>query len=453
MLRPSHVTWALLTAFTALLVLLVTAPAAAQDDKPKKVAIHLEGTDADKYRSMIVDIVPEGVEVVEKSAFESSLRKSGLTGGKMGYAITSQTMRKTVIRIAAKSVERDGLAGAIIGRTRTGRTGSELVLLYVQADGELAVDEAVPLKGKEADQEAALAAALSPTLEALAPPKPDPVPEPEPEPEPVPKGDDDDDDDDDDESDFKANRPGSELFNISLGAEFGGRFFKYSESEANTANLRPYDVFGVPAIAVAGEIYPAAPFDIPFVSDLGLTVSYMHAFGLDSQTSDGRFGFGTNWNKFLAGLRYRFRVGDEDDHPFVFAADVKFGFQNFTFDPETAESETITNEIATTEYLFIRGGIDARLPIVDWFAVMPSFGFIGPLSGGAVYDRFTGSSVLGIDAGLLLTFVIGAGIELRGGAEYIRYFSSFDPVPGDAYVAGGALDQYVALKIGAAYVF
>ena len=436
------------------LLLLLATPAFAQDKQPNTVAILLEGDNAEKYRTMIVEIMPDGLEVMENGEFVTSLRKSGLTGGKMGYAITSQTMRKTVISIVRKSVTRDKLAGAIVGRVRTGRTGTELVVIFVDASDKLAVDEAVALKGSDADKKAALAEVLLPTLVGLAP-EPEPEPEPEPTDEPKPKeGEEDKDPEDEDEpSDFKANQPGSELFNISLGAEFGGRFFKYSESPANSANLRPYDVFGVPSLAVGGEIYPAAPFDITFLSDLGLAVSYMHAFGLDSATSDNLFVFGTNWNKLTAGLRYRLRVGEKDDHPFVFAADVRFGFMNFTFTPETAESATITNEIATVQYLFVRPALDARLPIVDWFAVLPSFGVLVPLDGGEVYDRFTNSSVLGIDASLLLTFILGAGIELRGGAEYTRYFSSFEPVPGDPYVAGGALDQYVALRVGGAYVF
>ena len=43
--------------------------------------------------------------------------------------------------------------------------------------------------------------------------------------------------------------------------------------------------------------------------------------------------------------------------------------------------------------------------------------------------------------------------EFRGGFEYTRLWSSFAPEVTDSYVAGGALDQYVALRLGAAYVY
>jgi hypothetical protein len=55
--------------------------------------------------------------------------------------------------------------------------------------------------------------------------------------------------------------------------------------------------------------------------------------------------------------------------------------------------------------------------------------------------------------GLYVTFVLPAGFETRAGVEYTRFFSTFKPEPGDSYVAGGALDQYLALRVGIAYVF
>src|SRR5690606_16194864 len=118
-------------------VSLLATPAAAQDKKPR-IGVHIEGSSADKYREMIVGIVPEGIEVVPTSAPVTPCRKSGLTGGQMGKAITSQTMRATGIRIVQTSVTRDELAGAIVGRVRSGRTGDELVVLFVDKSDKLA---------------------------------------------------------------------------------------------------------------------------------------------------------------------------------------------------------------------------------------------------------------------------------------------------------------------------
>jgi hypothetical protein len=70
-----------------------------------------------------------------------------------------------------------------------------------------------------------------------------------------------------------------------------------------------------------------------------------------------------------------------------------------------------------------------------------------------LYQRFRDASVYAVDMGLTLALAMGLGFETRLGAEYTRYVSSFKPQPGDQYVAGGALDLYVALRAGAAYVF
>jgi hypothetical protein len=35
--------------------------------------------------------------------------------------------------------------------------------------------------------------------------------------------------------------------------------------------------------------------------------------------------------------------------------------------------------------------------------------------------------------------------------DYTRFFPSFVPIPGDVYVAGGALDQFGTIKIGVEY--
>ena len=55
--------------------------------------------------------------------------------------------------------------------------------------------------------------------------------------------------------------------------------------------------------------------------------------------------------------------------------------------------------------------------------------------------------------------LLGLGIKLTDGlearlvAEYARFFYSFTPQVGDAYVAGGALDQIYGMRLGAAYAY
>ena len=100
----------------------------------------------------------------------------------------------------------------------------------------------------------------------------------------------------------------------------------------------------------------------------------------------------------------------------------------------------------------MRVGLDARLTV--WrLAFLVGAGYLGVLDAGEVYDRFSAASVGGIDTELTLAVILGSGFETRLGAHYERYFSTFEPEVGDAYVAGGALDQVVGVRLGAAYVF
>ncbi|MBW2456502.1 MAG: hypothetical protein JRI68_18435 [Deltaproteobacteria bacterium] len=150
--------------------------------------------------------------------------------------------------------------------------------------------------------------------------KPSPRPSREEEEEEEEEGDGEDEEEEEEEEDdepfdFDAHQVGSELFSLEVGAEFGGRSFAYSDPV--TDNLRPYDVFGVPAILLGGELYPGATTGITGLQDVGVSLSYMHAIGLSSQTADGRFLFGTSWNRFHVGLRYRLRFGERDDNPVV----------------------------------------------------------------------------------------------------------------------------------------
>ena len=79
--------------------------------------------------------------------------------------------------------------------------------------------------------------------------------------------------------------------------------------------------------------------------------------------------------------------------------------------------------------------------------------FILPLSSGPVYERFAGASVQGIGALAGVMVPVATGIEARLLVEYARFFSSFQPEQGDAYVASGAIDQYLGLRLAGAYIY
>jgi hypothetical protein len=123
-------------------------------------------------------------------------------------------------------------------------------------------------------------------------------------------------------------------------------------------------------------------------------------------------------------------------------------FTSFTFDG----SATLATSTPDVTYVSLRGGVDARIPF--WrMALLLDAGYDGALSAGAVYDRFNGATVGGLDFGAGFAILIASGFEARLTGHYTRYFYSFDPVPGNAYVAGGALDELLGIGIGVAYAY
>jgi hypothetical protein len=237
---------------------------------------------------------------------------------------------------------------------------------------------------------------------------------------------------------------GDELFEVGLGLELGGRWFRYSDGL--TTNLRPYDVFGPPMPALSAAVYPAAGTRIPVLRDLGVEVAYAHAFGLASATSGGTTA-STAWDRLDAGLRFRLRTGGAAAPILGFRGGV--GLDRFVIDAQGS----LASQVPNVSYLYLRAGVDGRVPVGRRVGIVVHASYLGALSSGEVYARFRGVSIGGVDLGGGVAVGIAAGFEARLGVDYMRWFSAFDPQPGDAYVAGGALDEMLGVQIGAAYVY
>jgi hypothetical protein len=466
-----HTLRALVGAALALCVVMLAAlPAWAAN---KSLVVYVEGPDASAARERVLAVVPKNLDVVDPDKFSKALGDAGQKG-QMGITIWLPKKRDKQLKAVRDALEKVGADAAIVARTRKGKGGvPELYVLYVDPiPGDLAVDEAVSMKGSDEDKAAAIKASVGDALAQLAPEEaPEEKAEAKPEEEEK-KADNegkDEADEPDEPSDRKKNDFSRNIFAIGLGFELGGRSFKYSDPV--TQNLRPYSVFGVPTLVIDGEVYPAAGTKMTFVRDLGIVAMYGHGLGLSSQTEEEPpRKFGTSYNKFAAGLRYRIRFADENAA--VIGISARFGFVNYTFEPkgddatQQAASDAIKGEVASSSYTYLRPALDARIPIGP-VALLPTFGYLAVLSAGDagrdVYDRFTeeqegngvgaDASVGGVDFGLGFGIRLMDGLEARLVGEYARFFYSFTPQVGDTYVAGGALDQIYAVRLGAVYAY
>ncbi|WP_437681275.1 hypothetical protein [Sorangium sp. So ce131] len=436
----------------------LSPPAYAAPKGSKSIAVHIEGPNAEAIREDILSFVPETLEVVSPEAFSKALRGAGQTKP-AGDTLVNKAQRKKLVDRLRKAAKAAKVEGVIFGVSRTNKKKKkEVHLIYVdQNAGDLAVDEAVPTAGGRDDRKKALEGLLGPKLAEIAPPPP--------EEEKKSKGGDEGDGEGDAEGDGgdgedadkeggdekddgdkgkggkrKPHEIASALFSVELGVEFVGRWFDYSDPV--TLNLRPYNVFGQPALSISGEIYPLASTDIPVLKGLGLTAGYTLALGLNSAV-EGSDPIPTTYQRINVGLRERIALGEKS----VLGISAGLRLLTFNIDADGGLASTVPN----VSYTLIRGGLDARVPAGP---VALAFGadYLMPLSSGDVYDRFEGASVQGIGATAGVIVPIASGIEGRLILDYARFFSSFSPAVGDEYVAGGATDQYLGIRLAGAYV-
>lgn len=235
-----------------------------------------------------------------------------------------------------------------------------------------------------------------------------------------------------------ASEPGR-IVELGVGVELAGRRFAYTD--ALTGNLRPYDLFPAALVGVKGELFPFARTQ-GLARGLGLSFDYASAVGLSSALGDERIT--THWNRLGLDVHARFwpsgtpgpRVGLTGG----------FGWTRFDFDA----ARPLAESLPSVSYRYLRAGLEARLPAGPVSAIA-SLGYRGVLSGGATYDRFRAHSLAGVDASLGFALPLGRGFEAQLAATYTRYFATFSPEPGDAYIAGGALDELLGLGLTVTY--
>lgn len=234
-------------------------------------------------------------------------------------------------------------------------------------------------------------------------------------------------------------------YSLRAGVDVGARWFVYSDPLVIATNLRPFDVVGVPLLTFGGELRPLVWSQVPVLDQLGISFDYAFAPTLDSFTTDGRE-VSTSWDHGDVTLHAPIRLGNRLHAPRI-GPTLGYGWIGFSF----AAPDSLAAEIPTVTYRFVRLGLKGQMALNRRFSVTAVFDYLGPLSGGSVYERFRDATIDGIEAKLGVGVEITTDTRLSLMLNYTRFFSTFVPVPGDAYVAGGALDQFGSVKIGIEY--
>lgn len=405
-----------------LTVTVVTSAGTGRADAPHAVVVCGEGTDGEEVVSRVASHLRPPYRFQEAGSF-----CKGLSSGQASTLATAARDRVadgklvTRARAAAQSAHADL---AILVDTRRSKGGAALVHVWLidsKGEGSAEVDREVTLgAGASSDEQGdaawtAVAADLGASSDETRSTA---------EPASAPR---------------EGGRDAA-IGSVRVAMETGARDFTYVDRLTTT--LRSYSLFAAPLVHADAELYPLARTGAPVLKDVGVTFDYAMAFGLSSSDSAGA-SVKTTWSFFDVGARERIHAGS-----WLLGLHAGYGEMTYSFG---GALET-TAELPGVQYRFVRGGADARVALGP-LSVYGSGSYLYVLSTGPLGTYFTRASVGGIEGRVGVARALGHGFEISLEFAYTRFFYTLNPQPGDAYVAGGALDQMAFGSLGVAYVF
>jgi hypothetical protein len=226
--------------------------------------------------------------------------------------------------------------------------------------------------------------------------------------------------------------PLSDRVRLTVGAGLIGRSFDYRDPLS--PNLRSYSV---PAATLVSVSAVAMPFggEAPGSARVGVAGSYARSLGMVSAVPDGSTAV-TNYDRWEAGIRVE-RAPAPASRLGVVGLFASYSVTRFLF-----ADETVGTLLPETGYgsAALSGDVAFRLPGCE-FGLLAAVGAVPQT--GVAGRRFPQAKGGVARAGATLTVPFSRRIAARLSGHYERFFLSLNPEPGDRFVAGGALDQYL----------
>ncbi len=197
--------------------------------------------------------------------------------------------------------------------------------------------------------------------------------------------------------------------------------------------LQGYKLSAGFAFEVSGAVFPLSNPKPGW--EIGLVGSYGRSLGLTSQAPDGT-SLTTTYERWNAGLRTE-RRGAEGAKLALIGADVTYGNTRFSFDGDTPGAK-----LPDASYGSAVLGVDGKVALGPLSVGLRLNGGILPKLG-PLKDNFPHVSGGVVGGNAWIGVPISRRVEARVGAELQRFFFSFNPEPGDTFVAGGAVDQFL----------
>jgi hypothetical protein len=225
------------------------------------------------------------------------------------------------------------------------------------------------------------------------------------------------------------------VVDLELGGGSLGHWLNYKDDLFNS--LPDYTLIAGPLVAGGLAFYPGGLATRGFLADIGVIGEFYQTAGLTSSFENESFP--TQDDRWTAGLRVRIPIGSSE-----LGVSGRYGQQDFKLGVIPGNPPA---PVPNYSYAFVQGGIDTRVQL-GVVAILADGAYDGVVNDGiAASGLFPHAQVGAVATGLHLGFTLWEGLELRVGADYQRYFFSLNPVVGNANVAGGALDQYLAATV------
>ena len=222
----------------------------------------------------------------------------------------------------------------------------------------------------------------------------------------------------------------------------GTRVFNRSMSFAQNVNGLPgYRLDGGTGLATEMALHPfgaSSATASSWAAGIGLFGAVNLSFGIGTQVDATGIPSRTDAYGYEAGLRYRIAAGAFDLLP----------HGSYLVDNFVASGDLSPN----VHYQVLRGGLGTRVALSSRFSLRASLDYLHVLSAGALTSTtFPHASANGLDVSLGAGYEIGKTFEVQASASLRRYGFDMRSRPGDAFVAGGASDQYLSMIVGIAY--
>jgi len=251
------------------------------------------------------------------------------------------------------------------------------------------------------------------------------------------------------------------LATIEVGYAYGDRWFR--QTEPTTGEIRTYTAVRLHSVVAVLEVYPASLSGLASWKNLGLTLSYGQALGVNSRlagqtTEAGQSSnnvnssaqttgpFPTTYRRWDAGVRYRFPVASEGAWRFGVGA----GYRQWRFDFDIPDEGN--REVPRADYSLVRVSGDVE----KWFGhfgMRGGLGLMAMLAPATLGNRESESLAWGGEANLGAAYALLPYLRLRASLFYTLYHLSLAPLPGRADAPGSVWDHYLTPSVSAEGVF